>query len=147
MLLTGSGSDLSRRGSFVTSGMPLNGSHIALGNVGNGSLGTIHLQVPGDSGTSQQGEDVAEKGKRSKGEGGKGSRGGGTFSRKRSRAGQGDSQPMSEAMPDGSLSGGAAGSTGRPVTGNAARQPQNSNPGLFSILEFHGTFECRLKHV
>ncbi|CAM6094895.1 unnamed protein product [Calypogeia fissa] len=128
---SGSGSDLARRGgtsTFVTSGMSLNGSHMALGNVPNGSFGTIYLQVPGESGSSQQGEEKAEKGKRNKGEGGRGNRGSGTFSRKRTRAGQGDSLPTSEAMPDGSLSGGAATSAGRAVTVNGTRQLQIPNP-------------------
>lgn len=105
----------------------MNGSHIALGSVPNGSFGTIYLQVPGESGSSQQGEEMVEKGKRNKGEGGRGNRGSGTFSRKRTRAVQGDSL-TSEAMPDESVSGGAAASAGRAVTANGIRQLQNPNP-------------------
>lgn len=110
--------------------MPLNGSHIALGNVANGNFGSIYLQVPGESGSSQQGDEMAEKGKRTKNEAGRGSRGSGTFSRKRTRAVQGDSLPTSEAMPDGSLSGGTTVSAGRAVTVNGTHQIQNPNSGL-----------------
>ncbi|BBN11334.1 hypothetical protein MPTK1_5g11030 [Marchantia polymorpha subsp. ruderalis] len=94
--------------------------------------GIIQHQTPGESASSLLGDGTMEKTKRNgRGEGGgRGSRGGATTGRKRTRGGQMTDSLTTGSVLEGSLSGGGgAQSTGRATAANGGARQQNNSIG------------------